>query len=71
MILLSDAELSRLLGDDPPCGDLRTVTASLDIYNAVMAGELERAGIWSIARGAATVLRVGILRCVVRSANVA
>lgn len=40
----------------------RTVTASLDIYNAVLAGDFERAGVMSIILGGVTVLLFVLLR---------
>lgn len=40
----------------------RTVTASLDIYNAVLAGDFERAGALSIVLGVVAVLLFAVLR---------
>lgn len=40
----------------------RTVTASLDIYNAVLSGDFERAGVLSLILGAATLVLFFLLR---------
>jgi len=48
----------------------RTVTASLDIYNAVVNADFERAALLSIILGAITVLLFGVLRYVARETSV-
>lgn len=40
----------------------RTVTASLDIYNSVLSGEFERAGIFSVILGSVTILLFLLMR---------
>ena len=52
-------EMQELLLDDITG---RTVTASLDIYNAVLAGDFERAAVMSIVLGGVTVVLFVLLR---------
>jgi len=40
----------------------RTVTASLEIYNAVLSGDFERAGVFSLCLGGATLILFVVLR---------
>lgn len=49
----------------------RTVTASLDIYNAVVSGEFERAALMSIILGVVTVFLFIILRYVTKASATA